>query len=59
MPKTQNDEAVTEMNETEPTQEENHEEPNVNKYNELVVESSDEEDEPLKEGDHKARVEKI
>lgn len=50
MPKTSNDEAITEINETEPTQDEN---------KELVVESSDEEEEPIKEGDHKAKVQKI
>ena len=38
------------MNETEPTQDEN---------NKIVGESSDEEEEPIKEGDHGARVRKI
>jgi len=54
MPKTSNDEAITEINETEPTQDENLYD--YSKQKELVVESSDEEEEPIKEGDHKAKV---
>ena len=50
MQKTQNDEAITDMNETEQT---------VQDTQELANQSSDEEEEPLKEGDHKAKVQKI
>ena len=44
------DEAITDTNETEPL---------GLRTNEKILDSSDEEDEPIREGDHKGKVQKI